>query len=545
MKNKTLNRRTLLKMGAVTAAGLTSANLISCSSEDNESGINREINPDIYRNSAKGSLAVKDVIKPIKGFKGKKPNFVVVLCDDMGYGDLGCYGSKAIKTPNLDKLAQGGVRFTDFHSCNALCSPSRAGLLTGRYPHRTGVTFPIWPQDDSFMRSASRIIAKLFAQAGALDLPVGKSIAEGLPPSEITIAEALKISGYTTAAIGKWHLGDFTKQPEYLPKNHGFDYFVGFNASNDDWPAAFWRNETEVIKDIQLDQERYTGLFTEEAVNFIERSKEKPFFLYLAHKDPHQPCIPSEKFKNSSDAGRHGDVVQEVDWGMGQIVDCLKRNNLEEDTIVIFTSDNGPWFDGSPGHHRGRKGQSFEGGFRVPMIASWPGNFPAGRTCSDPTMNIDFFPTLLEMAGLQMPNDRIIDGRSLGGQLSGKDSKPCHEVLFFFHENELEGVRVGYWKYFRSINHYVHPIPIDKPGSWAGAIANKAYTYTGKDSAGITRTIPVLGSLPILYNLKTDPGENYNVLAKHPDIGQQMLKIMEQWEKAFYQNPRGWISEGT
>jgi arylsulfatase len=271
------------------------------------------IDSDIYRNSTKDEISVESVVRIIPGYSGKRPNIVFILCDDMGYADLGSYGSKAIMTPNIDELAKQGVRFTDFYSSNGLCSPSRAGFLTGRYPHRTGVTFPIWPKDDSLMRRASRVVAGLFAAVGALDLPDGESLNDGLPASEITIAEALKLSGYTTAAIGKWHLGDFTKQPEYHTSRHGFDYFVGFNASNDDWPAAFWRDETELLKDIELDQERYTGLFTNDAIEFIERSKDKPFFVYLSHKDPHQPCFPSKKFKGKSKGGPHGDAVQEVE----------------------------------------------------------------------------------------------------------------------------------------------------------------------------------------------------------------------------------------
>lgn len=538
MKPASYSRRAFLKMGAASALGAAAGfPLVSCSSGGDE----KTFDPAVYRDAQRDAVKAGDVIGPLAGFSGRRPNIVCVLCDDMGYADLGCYGSRAIRTPNLDRLATEGVRFTDFYSSNALCSPSRAGLLTGRYPHRTGVTFPIWPKNDSLMRRASRILAGVFADLGALDLPEGRSLNDGLPASEITIAEALKLAGYTTAAIGKWHLGDFTKQPEYLPRKHGFDYFVGFNASNDDWPAAFWRNETELLADIELDQERYTGLFTQEAVAFIERSREQPFFLYLAHKDPHQPCFPSARFQGTSQGGPHGDAVQEVDWGVGEIVKCLQRNNLEKDTLIVFTSDNGPWFDGSPGAHRGRKGQCYEGGFRVPMIARWPGRIPAGTICDQPSMNIDFFPTFLSLAGLENPRDRIIDGRDILGLLSREQKKSPHEALYFFHENELEGIRVGEWKYYRHINHYTHPIPIDKPGSLAGKIAGKAYTYTGRDASGKTRTIPVLGSWPMLYNLRTDEGENYNVVSRHPDLARQIRTRMENWELAFYGNPRGWL----
>ncbi len=536
-----LTRREALKMTALAAAGTGAALLLPGCSESMEDDIDRRIDRDIYRDTARDTIKAKDVISEKKGFAGVKPNVVLILCDDMGYGDLGCYGSKAIETPNIDKLAREGVRFTDFYSCNALCSPSRAGLLTGRYPHRTGVTFPIWPKDDNPLRSASRVFGTMMAKLGALDLPFGKSLNDGLPLSEITIAEALKLVGYKTGAIGKWHLGDFTKQPEYHPFKHGFDFFTGFNGSNDDWPTAFWRNDKEITADIQLDQEKYTGLFTEEALKFINENKNEPFFLYLAHKDPHQPCIPSKRFRNSSKGGRHGDVIQEVDWSVGEVMKALKENGLDNRTLVLFASDNGPWFNGSPGGNRGRKGQSYEGGFNVPMIARYPGKIPAGSVCREPSMNIDFFPTCLGLAGLNLPKDRIIDGKNIFGLMSGREKKSPHEALFFFHENDLEGVRAGHWKYFRYMNHYVHPIVIDNPKrTFSGLVTKKAQIYTGKDSSGKEKTIPVMGSWPMLYNLKTDKGENYNVIDTYPETGKKMLQIMTDWEKKFYKNPRGW-----
>ena len=525
-------------MGAVSTAAVGLAGLgISCSPKGKNPASRFEFNPDIYVDPDRDSLPASAVIKEVNGFSGRRPNIIVIFTDDMGYGDLGCYGSETIKTPNIDKLAGDGVRFTDFYSSSALCSPSRAGLLTGRYAHRTGVTFPISAGTDTFSRNMLRRIGLMFGALGALDTHGGKNIANGLPLSEITIAEALKLSGYQTACIGKWHVGDFAKDDQYLPTKHGFDYFIGFNGANDDWPVAFWRNEEELVKDIGIDQAHYTGLFTKEAIDFIERSKDNPFFLYLAHKDPHQPCIPSKEFEGKSAGGPHGDTVEEVDWSVAEIMRCLQKNGLEKDTIIFFNSDNGPWYDGSPGALRGRKGQSFDGGYRVPMIAWWPENIPAGSICSEPAMNIDFFPTLLHLAGLELPSDRIIDGRNIWGLLTGVEDVSPHEALFFFHHNELEGVRAGKWKYHRYINSYVWPIPLDKPHTTFGNISG-GYEYKPE---GSDISVPALGSMPLLYDLERDRGENYNLIKRYPDVGRRLQDLMERWESEFIKNPRGWV----
>lgn len=533
-----MNRRAVLKMGALAAAGLSGLGMLSCSSKNDLVAF--DFDGDVYEVKERGAARPEEVIRKTAGFRGKRPNIIVILCDDMGYGDLGCYGSKSIKTPNLDRLAREGVRFTDFYACNALCSPSRAGLLTGRYPHRTGVTFPIFPKDESPLVWLTRAFGKLIARLGAVDLAGAQSIADGLPSSEITLARALKIAGYRTAVFGKWHLGDFPKQPQYHPMRHGFDYFAGFPAANDDWPVSFWRGEKQVVSDIGLDQEEYTGMLTREAIDFIEKSGGKPFFLYLAHKDPHQPCFPSKAFQGSSRAGSHGDVVQEVDWSLGEIMKCLRRNALDGNTVVLFTSDNGPWFNGSPGMLRGRKGQSFEGGLRVPFIAWWPGRITAGRVCGEPCMNIDFFPTLLSMAGLTLPSDRVIDGRNIGGLLDGSEKQSPHDMLFFFHMNELEGVRSGRWKYFRNINQYVFPVPNDKTSTMVGTLSQGGYAYESKGEGKKKKSVSILSSLPLLYDLELDPGESYNVVDQYPGVAQKMEKMMTRWEREFVKNPRGW-----
>jgi len=541
MADTKVSRRSVLTCGTIVGiaalGGYAGMRLAGRAFED----LDLEIDPAIYTDPERDSIPVDSVISKRNDFYGKRPNIICILTDDMGYGDIGSYGGKSVSTPNIDRLAQEGTRFMSFYSCNALCSPSRAGLMTGRYPHRTGVTFPIWPKDDSFVRKATRKFAEFMARIGAVDLIGGRSIADGLPQSEITISEALKVAGYSTMAIGKWHLGDFTKQPEYHPHLHGFDRFVGFNASNDDWPVAFWRDDKEIISDIGLDQEKYTGLFTEEAVGFIEDNKDNPFFLYVAHKDPHQPCFPSSDFKNVTEGGPHGDTIAEVDWSVGEILACLERNGLEEDTIILFTSDNGPWYNGSPGGFRGRKGQSYEGGFRVPLLARWPGHIPRGGVCNEPAMNIDFFPTLLYLAGLDTPNDRVIDGENIWGLLSGDEEESPHDALFFFHHNELEGVRDGKWKYYRRIHHYVHPVPNDKLNTFVGVVATGSYSYSSESEGGEDTSISILGSWPLLYNLDLDPGENYNVIKKYPEIGEQMQEKIEGWEEEFYKNPRGWL----
>jgi arylsulfatase A-like enzyme len=327
--------------------------------------------------------------------------------------------------------------------------------------------------------------------------------------------------------IGKWHLGDFSHKPEYHPLRHGFDEFFGTPMTNDELPNPLYRNETMLEKDIGLNQARLTGLSTKEAIGFISRNKGKqPFFLYLAYHAPHLPLFASEKFKNKSRAGIYGDVVEELDGGVGEVMRYLRENGLEDNTVVIFTSDNGPWYNGNPGDaFRGRKGESYEGGFRDPLIVRWPGHISAGRVCLEPAMNIDFFPTLLVLTGLELPSDRIIDGKNILGLLTGKEKKSPHDVLFFYHVEQLEGIRTGEWKYFRYINHYTWPQPIDKPT-----------TFMGKASKG-----EFLGNWPNLYNLTTDFGENYDLASRYPDVCRKLEKIMVDWEKELEKNRGGWI----
>ncbi|HDP34192.1 MAG TPA: hypothetical protein ENN29_03675 [Candidatus Hydrogenedentes bacterium] len=467
--------------------------------------------------------------------RSRPPNIIVILADDLGYGDVGIHGGGVIQTPHMDALAGEGAHFTSFYAAAPVCSPSRAGLLTGRYPLRSGIVGPLQASQDTFARKATRRAGALMAQLGVVDMPGGGSMVSGLPESEITIAEALKVADYQTAAIGKWHLGDFTTQPAYHPFNHGFDYFVGFNASNDDWPVAFWRGDKEIIADIGIDQAPYTRLFTEEAVHFIEQAGERPFFLYLAHKDPHQPFYPSEAFSGASDGGPYGDAVSEFDWSVGEITACVKRLDIQANTLIIVTSDNGPWYEGSAGGLRGRKGQSYEGGFRVPCIAWWPDNIPAGHVVNEPAMNIDFLPTFLSLADVPLPGDRIIDGADIFPLLTGAGTLGGRP-LFFSHDYDVEAVRSGDWKYVHANSHYTWPLPLDKEDNIAGQLA-AGNNYHPPDS---DETIPALGSWPALYNLTVDPGEAYNVAKRHPDIAQKLQRQLEKWKAAYYANPRGW-----
>lgn len=465
---------------------------------------------------AKGAA---EVIRKVSGSQADPPNIILINADDLGYGDLSCFGSQAIKTPNIDRLAKEGVRFTDFHACDSVCTPSRAGLLTGRYPKRMDLFFPLHPGDIPLPRKALLSVASLAASLGLMDMATEKG-ARGLPAQEITLAEALQLRGYRTGMVGKWHLGDFAVDPAYNPIRHGFDSFLGVPYSNDMSPFPLYRNTREVEAHIS-DQSKLTGLYTEEAVRFIRSDKKGPFFLCLAHTFPHRPLYASKEFQNRSQGGLFGDVVEEIDWSVGRILDILKTAGLADKTLIMITSDNGPWYEGSPGLFRGRKGQSYEGGHRVPFLARWPKHIPPGTICHEPAMNIDLFPTCLALAGLSLPSDRLIDGRDMTTLLTRPKARSPHEALYFYHHGQLEGLRTGKWKYFRSLNHYVWPMPV-----------NKKLGYLNDH---------IKGPEPLLFNLEIDPGEAYNLMNRHPDLGKKMAEKMIQWERKMAENPFGLI----
>ena len=451
----------------------------------------------------------RDVIATVRAAVVDQPNIIIILADDLGYGDLGSYGSRAIRTPHIDRLADEGIRFTDFHASDSVCTPSRAGLLTGRYAKRMGLDFPLQSENIPFWTGVVNQLGFLSGRLGLMDMAT-EGGASGLHAYEITVAEALKVGGYATGMVGKWHLGDFATNPDYNPLRHGFDFYFGVPHSNDMQPFPLYQGEKQLLANVD-DQTILTRRYTAEAIRFIESSKQGPFFLYFAHTFPHRPLYASERFRNRSEAGIFGDTVEEIDWSVGELLAVLDRNGLQDNTLIVFTSDNGPWYQGSPGGLRGRKGQSFEGGHRVPFIARWPRRIAAGGLSREPAMNIDLFPTCLELAGLSLPADRIIDGKSMVSLLTRPGSPSLHERMFFFHQGELEGVREGKWKYFRSINHYVWPMPVNKK------------------SGGLSEH--TTGPLPLLFNLEIDPDESYDLSGRHPEVARKLADGMTQWEE--------------
>jgi len=502
-----------------------------------EPGLRADIDPKPFHDAARDAIEPAQVIRPTNtgdGAGGRPPNIVVILADDLGYGDLGSYGSRAIRTPNIDRLAAEGVRFTEFYSSASICSPSRAGLLTGRYPVRTGISYVIFASEISPGHRLDLTLTRLGSRLGISRFH--DSYVSGLPDSEITLAEALQLAGYATGHVGKWHLGDFSHDPRYLPTRHGFDFFEGIPHSNDEFPVALYRNDQELTPNVGLAQEPMTADFTRAAIGFIDRNRDRPFFLYFGHKDVHVPLYPSERFRGRSAAGPYGDAVEELDWSVGEVLRALEERGLRENTLVLFTSDNGAWFHGSTQGLRGRKGMPWEGGQRVPMIASWPGRLPAGTVAEAPAMNIDVFPTVLRLAGLELPTDRVIDGRDLWGVLTGENPAPPHEALLFFDDKVIDGARAAHWKYYRNVDRYYWPVPLDKPNSLAGRrVAN--YKYVDERNG---REVRLYADHPMLYDLSLDPGEAYNVVERHPEVSQRMLGYIERWEQDYFANPRGW-----
>jgi len=423
------------------------------------------------------------------GAADRPPNFVFIFCDDLGYGDLGCYGHDKIKTPVLDRMAAEGLKFTQFYSCAPVCTPSRAALLTGRYQIRSGLTRVLFPG----------------AKTGISDY-------------EVTLAEALKSAGYATACVGKWHLGD---QPQYLPTRHGFDRYFGIPYSNDMRPCKLLRDEQEVENPAKLDT--LTQRYTEEAVKFIADSKGKPFFLYLPHTMPHTPLAANPKFAGRSARGLYGDVVEEIDWSTGEILKALKDHGVDDNTIVAFTSDNGPWLirgehGGSAGPLRNGKGTTFEGGVREPCIVRWPGRIKPGRVVDRPAIMVDWFPTFVMLAGGKVPQDRIIDGCDIGPVLLGA-GKRAHEEFFFYAGDTLQAHRSGDWK-----------LRVTKPSAPATtAAAGKAGKRARPDAttaASKPREDPVM-----LFNLAEDPSETTNLADKHPDVVKRLMDQMAAFEK--------------
>ena len=425
------------------------------------------------------------------------PNIVIIFTDDQGYQDVGVFGANDIPTPHLDQMAGEGIKLSSFYAAQAVCSASRAGLLTGCYPNRIGIHNAFMPD--------SKI---------------------GLHPSETTIAEMLKANGYATGIFGKWHLGD---HPDFLPTKQGFDEYFGIPYSNDMWPfhpqqgpvfdfgpLPLYENETVV--DTLTNQSQLTTLITERSVDFINRNKDRPFFLYVPHPQPHVPLFVSDKFKGKSGRGLYGDVIMEIDWSVGQILNALKANNLDENTIVIFTSDNGPWL--SYGNHAGSalpfregKGTAWEGGHREPFIIRYPNGLKGGRNIDTPVMAIDILPTLAEITGSELP-ETVIDGKSVWKLLSGDSKESPQEAYYFYYRvNELHGVRYGKWKLY--FPHNYRTMEGQQPGN-DGLPGN----YVHIDLKEIE-----------LYDLSRDLGETSNVAGENPEVVEKIKQLADTMRK--------------
>ena len=417
----------------------------------------------------------------------QRPNIILIYADDLGYGDLGVYGHPEIRTPNLNRMAAEGVKFTNFYSASSLCTPSRAALLTGRYPVRSGMVRVLFPREES-----------------------------GLPASEVTIAELLRGQGYRTACLGKWHLGD---QPASRPTRHGFDYYCGILYSNNmdprydhglPWPCplSLYRNEDAV--ETPIVQETLTSRLSGEAVKFIGENKARPFFLYVAHPMPHTPWFASPKFAGRSRYGRYGDAIEEIDDGVGRILDAVRDAGVESNTLLMFASDNGGATGrnaGSNGMLRGGKGSSWEGGFRVPFIARWPGRVAPGAVSSELTSTIDLFPTFAALSGGAPPSDRDIDGLNIWPAIASNAPSPRKEFFYFNSNMESEAqilaIRSGDWKL-----HF----------QFEEAIARDF-----RPSA--------------LYNVVADPGERFDQMAHEPATVERLTARTRQFAAQLQPGP--------
>lgn len=424
--------------------------------------------------------------------ENRRPNIVILLTDDQGYGDMKCYGNQRLQTPNLDQLAQEGTRFTNFYAGAAASTPSRAALLTGRYAERVGLPGVVDDTSDN-----------------------------GLKSSEYTIADYLKQNNYATGIIGKWHLGC---RPEHLPLCHGFTEFFGLPYSNDMWPfhpkpdhdyPALPLYDNEKVVEYNPTVNQMTTRITERAVQFIDSHKDEPFFLYLPYTQPHVPLGVSDKFKGKSGEGLYADVIMEIDWSVGQIMETLKRNGLDENTLVLFTSDNGPWLSygnhgGSNGGLREGKGTTFEGGQRVPFIARMPKQIPAGSVSDRFLSAIDLAPTLIELTGSQMPRMNRFDGENVWPTLTGKPQ--THQPFFFIYDGTVEAVRDGKWKCIAP-HEYRTVVTPGKDGH-PGTQLNKG------------------GRIELaLFDMEKDPQETNNLVSQHPEVAAKMEAMMKEFQK--------------
>ncbi|MBE9462798.1 sulfatase [Dyadobacter subterraneus] len=417
--------------------------------------------------------------------KTTKPNIVVIMADDLGYGDIGTFGATDIRTPNIDNLATKGIKFTSFYSTSPVCSPSRAALITGRYPKRLGIDHVFFPE--SFT---------------------------GIPAEEVTIAEALKGNGYKTAIFGKWHLGH---HKSFLPLQNGFDEYYGIPYSNDMMGVVYLKGND--VDSIKVNQNYITKTYTSKAVKFIDKNKDKPFFLYITHNMPHVPLYASPAFEGKSKRGLYGDVIEEIDWSVGEVVKALKKNRLEENTLVVFTSDNGPWliFDvegGSAGPLRQGKGTTFEGGQRVPTVASWPGKIKPGTVYDDLALQLDLYPTIISLTGSQKTETKKpLDGEDISPVLFGTGKRKGKEFAYYSY-GKIEAYRNGDWK-----------IRLPQPDTKVN---------------GIT-VVPATDTL--LFNLKTDIGEKNNLLKSNLAKAKELLVSLDLFKKKLGQTPPALVQQ--
>ena len=426
--------------------------------------------------------------------QAQAPNIIIIYNDDLGYGDLSSYGSTTINTPNIDQLAEEGIKLTEFYVASPVCSPSRAALLTGSYPLRVGIPYVLAPHGISW---------------------VGEKWRHGLHPDEATLPEQLKSKGYSTAIFGKWHLGHL---PEHLPGQHGFDYYYGIPYSNDMRPETSAKYpplpiiENDRIVEENPDQSKFTSEFANKTIAFIDQQGSDPFFVYLANPMPHVPLYASDAFEGKSPSGLYADVIQEIDHSVGQIMTFLDQKGLRENTIVIFTSDNGPWLSygnhaGSAGSLREGKHTTMEGGQRVPCIISWPGRIPKGESAAFVT-NMDLMPTLLDWADAPLPS-KPIDGISMQSLFEGKTAKSGRTEMLFYSGNELQAFRSGSWKL-----HQPHEYKMI--GDRVGNDGERGKYEKGQIGWS-------------LYDLSTDPGETTNLALQHPELMDTLkLKMLQQ-----------------
>jgi arylsulfatase len=447
----------------------------------------------LTRRSFSQLLTAAPIVSTSAAAAPRRPNIVIIYADDLGYGDLGCYGHPTIRTPNLDRMAAEGMKFTSWYSAAPVCTPSRAALLTGRYPVRSGLTQVLFPYSQG-----------------------------GIPDSEVTIPQLLKGSGYRTAMVGKWHLGH---HPQYLPTQHGFDSYFGLPYSNDMTPTAgpgapgnsrfppLPLFENDKVVETEPDQSLLTERYTTQALKTIRGAKDKPFFLYFAHTFPHVPLYAGKRFLGKSPRGLYGDVVEEIDWSVGQILQTLKETGQDNNTLVVFSSDNGPWLvkkelGGSAGLYHEGKGSTWEGGMREPCLARYPGVIPAGRTSTAHGNMMDWLPTFAKLASAPLPKDVTLDGQDMSEVLAGR-SPGSERVFFYWHINNLRAVRKGPWK-----------------------------LHTSTTVAATAPAKTTILDNPSLYNVQIDPSEKYDVAAANPAIVQELLALLKTHEASIPKAPK-------